>query len=68
MSIALTPFARARLFPKDGRRNAILDSTPAEFERYLNQHAPITVLVRDAYRRSAEFWERNANGRLAAAC
>jgi hypothetical protein len=28
MSIALTPFARARLFPKNGRKNTIQDCTP----------------------------------------
>jgi hypothetical protein len=44
MSIALTAFARARLFPKDGRRNAIQDITPAEYERYLNEHEPLKVL------------------------
>jgi len=44
MSIALTPFARTRLFPADGRRTAILDCTPAEFERRLNTEAPVAVL------------------------
>lgn len=44
MSIQLTPFARARLFPKDGRKNAIQDIGPAEFERHLNEHAPFKVL------------------------
>jgi hypothetical protein len=44
MSIALTPFARARLFPKDGRRNAVQGATAAEFERYLNEHEPLKVL------------------------
>jgi hypothetical protein len=44
MSIVLTPFARTRLFPRDRRRNAIQDCTPAGFERYLNEHAPLKVL------------------------
>ncbi|NKF23743.1 DUF3228 family protein [Solimonas marina] len=44
MSIALTPFARARLFPKDGRRNAIQGCTPAAFEQHLNAQAPLKVL------------------------
>jgi len=44
MSIFLTPFARARLFPKERRRNTIQDCTPEEFERRLNEHAPLKVL------------------------
>src|SRR3569623_1604607 len=44
MFIVLTPFARARLFPKDRRLNAIQDVTPDEFERYLNEHEPMKVL------------------------
>lgn len=44
MSLVLTPFARARLFPKNGRRNTILDATPEDFERHLNAHAPLQVL------------------------
>ena len=32
MSIVLTDFARARLFPADGRRTAIQGCTAAEFE------------------------------------
>ena len=44
MSIVLTPFARARLFPKDARRNTIQDCTPAEFERRLNDEVPLKVL------------------------
>ena len=43
-AIALTSFARARLFPKDRRLNAIQDISAEEFERYLNQHAPEQVL------------------------
>lgn len=43
-SIVLTPFARTRLFPKTGRRNTIQDTTPAGFEQYLNEHAPLKVL------------------------
>lgn len=44
MSIVLTPFARTRLFPTSGRRNAIVGVTPQEYERYLNEHAPVKVL------------------------
>lgn len=44
MSIALTDFARTRLFPKDRRLNAIQDISPQEFEQYLNEHEPIKVL------------------------
>ena len=44
MSIVLTPFARARLFPKERRGNTIQDCTPEQFERYLNEHAPLHVL------------------------
>ena len=44
MSIVLTPFARARLFPREPRRNTIQDCTPEEFEARLNQAAPLAVL------------------------
>ncbi|MDR3415066.1 MAG: DUF3228 family protein [Nevskia sp.] len=44
MSIVLTPFARARLFPRESRRNTIQDCTPGEFERHLNEHEPLQVL------------------------
>ncbi len=44
MKIALTPFARSRLFPKSSRRNTIQDSTPEAFEQYLNVHEPLQVL------------------------
>lgn len=44
MSIVMTPFARARLFPRGGRANAIQDCTPAQFERHLNDQAPCAVL------------------------
>jgi hypothetical protein len=50
MSIVLTPFARARLFPRESRRNTIRDCTAQEFEQALNQRAPLKVL--DGY---AEF-------------
>jgi len=43
MSIVLTEFARSRLFRAD-RRNTIQDITPAQFERHLNEHAPLEVL------------------------
>ena len=44
MSIILTPFARARLFPDQGRGNTIQDCTPEEFERRLNEQPPLKVL------------------------
>ena len=44
MRIVLTPFARTRLFPRDGRATAIQDSNAEAFEAYLNTHAPLKVL------------------------
>lgn len=44
MSIVITPFARARLFPKQTRRNTIQDCSAEEFERHLNEHPPLKVL------------------------
>ncbi len=44
MRIVLTEFARPRLFPRAARRNTIQDLTAAEFERHLNEHAPLKVL------------------------
>lgn len=44
MSIALTEFARARLFPHPRRRNTIQDISSAEFERALNVREPYRVL------------------------
>ena len=55
MPIALTPFARARLFPREARgngpgfaretrANAIQDCSPEAFERRLNDEAPFKVL------------------------
>ena len=44
MSIALTDFAIGRLFPRQQRGNTIQDCTAEEFERYLNEHAPLNVL------------------------
>ena len=41
MRIILTEFARARLFPKEPRPNTIRDIPAADFERYLNEHAPL---------------------------
>ncbi len=43
-TIVLTRFARSRLFPLSGRRNAIVGCSAAEFERHLNAHAPLQVL------------------------
>ena len=45
MSIVLTDFARARLFPADGRRTAIQACSPAEFEARLNAEPPERVLA-----------------------
>jgi hypothetical protein len=44
MTIELTPFARQRLFPSDGRRTAIQDCTPEQFVARLNMEAPERVL------------------------
>jgi hypothetical protein len=44
MRIVMTDFARPRLFPRESRCNTIQDITAADFERYLNEHAPIKVL------------------------
>jgi Protein of unknown function (DUF3228) len=44
MSIVLTDFARPRLFPADGRRTAIQDCTPAQFEAHLNAEPPERVI------------------------
>jgi len=42
--ITLTPFAKARLFPKQRRPNTIQDITPAEFVTHLNTNTPERVL------------------------
>lgn len=44
MTIELTDFARARLFPAIRRANTIQDCSAEEFERHLNTHAPLKVL------------------------
>src|SRR5690348_7833335 len=44
MTIALTAFARPRLFPADGRRTAIQDCTPDQFVAHLNAEPPVAVL------------------------
>ena len=44
MRIVLTEFARVRLFPADGRRTAIQDMTPQDFERHLNKVPPLRVI------------------------
>lgn len=44
MSIVLTPFARARLFPRESRRNTIQDCSAETFERRLNDELPLKVL------------------------
>ncbi len=45
MRIVLTPFARARLFPREPRGNTVRDCTPEAFERRLNQEPPLAVLA-----------------------
>jgi len=44
MTIAVTPFARPRLFPADRRRTAIQDCTPEQFVARLNAEPPERVL------------------------
>jgi hypothetical protein len=44
MSIVLTPFARARLFPRERRPNTIQDCTPEAFERRIDGEPPERVL------------------------
>src|SRR6187551_1283241 len=44
MSIAMTDFARRRLFPDDGRRTAIRDCTAEAFVARLNAEAPVRVI------------------------
>lgn len=44
MSIAITPFARDRLFPKKKRRNTIQDCSPEEFERHVNEREPLEIV------------------------
>ncbi|HWT17096.1 MAG TPA: DUF3228 family protein [Patescibacteria group bacterium] len=44
MNIVLTDFARPRLFPREPRRNTIQDLSAEQFERHLNEHAPLKVL------------------------
>lgn len=44
MSIVLTPFARARLFPREPRGNTIQDCAPEAFQQRLNDEAPFKVL------------------------
>jgi hypothetical protein len=45
MSITLTDFARARLFPRDRRITAIQDCTPEQFVEHLNTHPPLKVIA-----------------------
>src|SRR5699024_8820690 len=44
MTIAMTDFARRRLFPRDGRRNGIRDCTADQFVEHRSQHEPSRVL------------------------
>jgi hypothetical protein len=44
MTIVLTGFARARLFPDPPRPNTLRDCTPEEFVRRLNDETPYRVL------------------------
>lgn len=43
-SIALTKFAKKRLFPTDGRLEKIQGVTTDEFEAYVNAHEPMAML------------------------
>lgn len=45
MSIAMTEFARARLFPKAARANTMQDCTSEQFVDRLNTSAPVKVLA-----------------------
>lgn len=45
MRIVMTEFARPRLFPREPRRNTMQDITATQFERYLNEHAPVKILA-----------------------
>ena len=45
MRIILTDFARPRLFPREPRPNTIQDITAEDFERHLNEHAPLHDLA-----------------------
>ena len=42
--IVLSRFARTRLFPTGGRRNAITGTDADAFERHINEQAPLKVL------------------------
>ena len=44
MAIALTDFARVRLFPREPRPNTIQDISAEAFERHLNEHPPLRDL------------------------
>jgi hypothetical protein len=45
MTIAMTDFARRRLFPDEGRRTGIRDCTAEQFVQHLNMHEPLKVLA-----------------------
>ncbi len=44
MTIVLTPFAKARLFPRQARANTIRDTSPEAFTARLNAEPPLKVL------------------------
>lgn len=44
MSIAVTEFARSRLFPREPRRNTIQDISAEQFEHHLNTVPPLQIL------------------------
>lgn len=54
MSILLTEFARARLFPRQSRRNAIRGTDAEAFERHINSHEPLKVL--EGYAPFCKLW------------
>lgn len=54
MTVALTRFARRRLFPAPPRRDKIQGATPETFEAHLNDHPPEQVL--DGYADFCKLW------------
>ncbi len=54
MSIVLTPFARTRLFPRDGRRNGSQDGTAEAFEQRFNHIEAVWGVVGCLYTTAPE--------------
>ncbi len=53
-SVVLSRFAKRRLFPRDGRRNAITGTDAEAFSAYLNENEPEQVL--DGYAPFCKLW------------